>query len=1076
MRECGSCHTLSPATARFCSECGNPLESAPPAAPATRSRQPSSSLGAERRQITVMFCDLVGSTALSSRLDPEDLRDLLSAYHDCVTRIADRFLGFIAQYLGDGALVYFGYPEAHEDDAERAIRAGLALAEEILQVKVGSEPLQIRVGIATGVTVVGDLFGSGAMQERGAIGETPNIAARLQGIAEPGTVVIAHSTRQLVGELFEMRDLGPITLKGMPEPINTWQILGENAVASRFEALRRRGTRLIGRRKELALLVQKWREAQSGSGRVVLVSGEAGLGKSRLTATFDQKAAAAATVRFYCSPLHKASALYPVIRELERAAGFQRTDTDAEKWSKLETFLRPVGALDGDVQVLGEFLNLSRDVRPPQQDLTPQQRRGKVFGLVLRYVQFLALSKSVLIVWEDLHWIDPTSQELLSVLVQEVRDLPVMILATFRPEMEPPWDQPHVTFITVTRLNASENSALATQIARNKKLPPELLEQIIEKTDGIPLFIEEFTKAVLETGLLTETDEQYELAGPLPEVAVPSTLEASLMARLDRLGAAREVAQISAVIGRDFPFDLLSAVAALPPPQLTEALEHLLDAGLLLPQGEPPEASYTFKHALLQEAAYASMLKSRRRAVHSKTAAVLEASFSNYAETQPEVLALHHAKAGQTRRAVEYLITAAGRSLDRSAALEAKKHAQKGLDLLAELPPEQSNSRLRVTLQLARGRSLIVLKGEHAEETGAAFREAREQCQQEDDPESVFQILDGLCVHYFSRREIVPTISTSQELLALGERTGSRAITITGLRAFGSASFLLGDFPRARQAFESLLELYCPTEDASLAMRTRTDPRVTSLAFLSLTAAIEGKPRSADQLSAASIESARQSAHPPSLTFALRLTAFLRALVEDWSGVLKSADEVLVISEKHGFPVWTIEGRFFRSMALFYLDGDRDALDGMKAALDTLTAGQAKWPFFLGAIAAAEAATGDLCSADQMFEEARRIALERNERWYYAELLRRKAEVHKHLSNAPEESESYLTEAIRVARDQGANLWALRSALSLAQLWSNSGRLHEASQILTPVCEEFSGQPWFAELSQAKQLLASLTN
>jgi class 3 adenylate cyclase/tetratricopeptide (TPR) repeat protein len=996
-----------------------------------------------------MFCDIVGSTALSSRLDPEDLRELLAAYHACATEIIDQHHGYIAQYLGDGVLVYFGYPQAQEDDAERAVRAGLALIEALSRIRIAGEMLRIRIGIATGLSVVGDLFGSGAMQERGAIGETPNLAARLQGLAEPGTIVIGLSTRKLLGELFLLRDLGSVAVKGIDAPVCAWQVLGEAEVTSRFDALRPGRTRLVGRRSELKLLLRSWREASQGRGRVVLVSGEAGIGKSRLISTLCERVSPA--LRFFCSPSTVSTALHPVIRELERLADFHPIDSAETRWSKLATFVAPHAVSPDDLTVLGEALALPRrDANPPARALSAQERKDRLFSFLMRLFQRLLGTRGSLIVWEDLHWIDPTSREVLDRLVEGVKDLPVMMLATFRPDFNPEWQQGHVVSIALTRLTPQQNTSLAIQVAGHKGLPLELLEQIIDRTDGIPLFTEEFTKAILEAEVLHDVGDRYELKDALPAMAVPSTLEASLLARLDRLGPARDVAHISAVIGREFSYDVLARVAKVQTAQLRQGLGHLVEAGLIHEQ-MGPTGSYMFKHALVQEAAYHSILKKRRRVIHASVADVLEQHFPAIAETQPEVLAHHHRKAGNNRPALEYLITAARRSLNRSATIEAERHARQGLELLAETPEVDSEGRFEVALHLARGRSLIILKGEHAEQTGRAFRSAHERCSPGADPDVLFQVLDGLCAHYFSRRELELTVSTSHKLLDLGRRSESRRITITGLRALGSASFLMGSFQTARQAFESILSLYDPVGDGGLALQTRTDPKITSLAFLSLVDVIEGNHETALHHRSASIEAAEAIGHPPSLTFAFRLAAFLDALVEDWGALLSTADVIVAISQKHHFPVWGIEGQFFRSLALLELHREAEALSSMERALDELSAGQTVWPFFHGALAWAQGTMGNLSRAEELLAQAREVAVARGERWYCSELLRKHAEVRKRGSEDRGEAEHLLKEALHLSQVQGAALWQVRSSIDLARLWREQGRIQEAEALLWTV-------------------------
>ena len=555
-----------------------------------------------------MFADLVGSTALSARMDPEDLREIISAYQRCVTETVRRLGGFVAKYMGDGVLVYFGYPQAHEDDAERAVRAGLELIAAVSALKAPVS-LQTRVGIATGLVVVGDLIGSGEAQERGIVGETPNLAARLQSIAEPNTVVMAESTRTLLGNLFELEDLGAKDFKGIARPVRAWAALRASSVASRFEALHASGlTELVGREEELEILLRRWSKAKTGEGQVVLLSGEAGIGKSRLTAALLERLATEpyTRLRYFCSPQHTDSALYPIIGQMERAAGLAHEDTAQVKFDKLDALLAQTSTSKQDVSLFADMLSLPNDGRYPTLDLAPQQWRQKTMGALTAQMETSSRQNPVLMILEDAHWADPTTLEAFGRFVDKLRTLRVLLIVTFRPEFDPPWiGRPYVTALTLNRLAQRDIEALIDSVVGNKRIIASIRQDIIERTDGIPLFVEEMTKAVLEAE--SEGGAERTVASiPSPTLSVPASLQASLMARLDRLGPAKEVAQIGAAIGREFSYALLSAVATKPEPELASALDRLIGAGLLFRQGVLPHASYLFKHALVQDAAYGS--------------------------------------------------------------------------------------------------------------------------------------------------------------------------------------------------------------------------------------------------------------------------------------------------------------------------------------------------------------------------------------------------------------------------------------------------------------------------------------
>jgi class 3 adenylate cyclase len=650
-----------------------------------------------------MFSDLVGSTALSARMDPEDLREIISAYQKCVAGTVRHLGGFIAKYMGDGVLVYFGYPQAHEDDAERAVRAGLELIAAVMALKTRA-PLQTRVGIATGLVVVGELIGSGEAQERGIIGETPNLAARLQGIAEPNVVVIAESTRKLLGNLFELQDLGAQDLKGIAGPAHAWAALRPSAVESRFEALHGIGlTALVGREEELELLLRRWSKAKTNEGQVVLLSGEAGIGKSRLTASLMERLVSEphTRLRYFCSPQHTDSAFYPIISQMERAAALAHDDSAQVKLAKLDALLVQTSASKHDAALFAEMLSLPNDGRYPAIELTAEQRRKRTLEALVSQVEALTQKSPVLMIFEDAHWTDPTSLEVLGLIVDRLRSLRVLLLVTFRPEFDAPWvGRPYVTSLTLNRLVHSDISAMIDRVVGNNPLPANIRQDIIERTDGIPLFVEEMTKAVLETA--SERDaQQIAAAVPSSALTVPASLHASLMARLDRLGSAKEVAQIGAAIGREFSHALFAAVVRKPEAELGSALDRLMAAGLLFRQGVPPHATYLFKHALVQDAAYGTLLREPRRALHARIAETIEGQFAEIAESQPELLARHCTEAGLIEKAASLWGRAGHRSLERSALVEAINQFTRALAQIATLPPTPALRREEIKLQVA---------------------------------------------------------------------------------------------------------------------------------------------------------------------------------------------------------------------------------------------------------------------------------------------------------------------------------------------------------------------------------------
>ena len=725
---------------------------AQPAASATSAPISPPTSEAERRQLTVMFCDLVGSTALSARLDPEDLREVIGAYHRCCADLITEAGGFVAKYMGDGVLAYFGYPQAHEHDAEHAVQAGLALVEAAPKLTTAAGvPLQVRVGIATGLVVVGDLIGAGAAQEQAVVGETPNLAARLQALAEPGAVVIADGTRRLLGNLFELKDLGASDLKGIAGPARAWAALRARSVESRFDALHPTGlTALVGREEESELLLRRWSRAKTGEGQVVLLSGEAGIGKSRLTAALLERLAAEphTRLRYFCSPQRTDSAFHPIIGQIERAAGLAYDDKPQAKLDKLDAVLAQTSTSPEDAALFAEMLSLPNDGRYPALELTPEQRRQRTLEALMSQLAGLARRQPVLMIFEDLHWIDPTSLEVLGRIVDRIKTLPALLIVTFRPEFNAPWvGQPHVTSLTLNRLGEREAAAIIARLVGNKALPADVMAEIVERTDGIPLFVEEMTKAVLEAE--SEGAARRTVAAvPSPALAVPASLHASLMARLDRLGPAKEVAQIGSAIGREFSHALLASVARKPEAELGSALDRLVQAGLLSRQGVPPQASYLFKHALVQDAAYGTLLREPRRALHARIAETLESRFAEIAESQPEILAHHCTEAGLIEKAAGLWGKAGQRSLARSALVEAAAQFTRALDQIATLPGTAALRREQIKLQVALITPLMHVKGYAAAETKAAAEQARSLIEQAEalgeppeDPLLLFSVL-----------------------------------------------------------------------------------------------------------------------------------------------------------------------------------------------------------------------------------------------------------------------------------------------------------------------------------------------
>jgi class 3 adenylate cyclase len=888
----------------------------PAAVVTTASRETSPRVDAERRQLTVMFCDLVGSTELSTRLDPEDLREVIGAYHGAVGEIVSWFGGFVSRYMGDGVLIYFGYPQAHEDDAERAVRAGLSALDAVGRLDIKSVKLQTRVGIATGLVVVGDLIGAGSAQEQSVVGETPNLAARLQTLAEPDTVVIAAGTRRLVGDLFEYRDLGAVQIKGITAPVPAWQVLRPSLVASRFEALRGSAmTRLVGRDEEIDLLLRRWAHAKAGHGQIVLISGEPGLGKSRLTTALEERLQAEPhlRLRYFCSPYHQDSALFPFVDQLSRAAGFARDDSPATKIEKLEALLALAAPPDEDVAFAADLLSLPASERHPLPNLSPQRKKERTLEALIRQLEGRALQHPVVMVFEDAHWIDPTSRELLDLIVERARSLPVLLLVTFRPEFQPPWTgQPQLSVVALNRLDRRNGTALVGQVAGGKMLPDEVVAQIVDRTDGVPLFVEELTKSVLESGLLREEADRYVLDRALPPFAIPPSLHDSLMARLDRLASVRLVAQIGAAIGREFPYALLRAVSRLPEDELQASLARLVASELVSGRGTPPEAVYAFKHALVQDAAHASLLRSSRQQLHAQIAEALEIQFPEMMENQPELFAQHYAEAGLAEKSVACWGMAGQRSAARSAMVEAAAQLQRGLDQLALLPDTSERKRQELEFWSALGAVLLAVKGQAAPETGDAFARAQELWEKLGSPTEFLQVPYGQSRYHAVRGKLDLARKLDQDLLRLSGQRNDSAGLVLGHMSFGRTLMYAGRFGPSRSHLEAALTLHDPIAHGSLIHQIGNYPQVVAQASLGIVLFCLGFPDRAMERSKAAIAIARQRCHSTALAVSLSDSTLQLSLVGDNAALDDRADQLIAVATEHGFPLWGAQGTIYR--------------------------------------------------------------------------------------------------------------------------------------------------------------------
>ena len=1064
------------------------LAGAVPVSPQPALIEPKAQDGAERRQVTVMFSDLVGSTALSARMDPEDLREVISAYQKSVAETVQRFGGFVAKYMGDGILIYFGYPQAHEDDAERAVRAGLELIGAVSGIE-SNAPMQTRVGIATGVVVVGDLIGSGEAQERGIVGETPNLAARLQGIAEPNMVVIADGTRKLLGNLFELQDLGLKDLKGIAGPAQAWAALRTSSAEGRFEALHATDlTALVGREEELELLLRRWSMAKTGEGQVVLLSGEAGIGKSRLTAALLERLATEphARLRYFCSPQHTDSAFYPIISRMARAAGLVHDDAPQAKLDKLDAVLAQTSTSKQDATLFAEMLSLPNDGRYPALELTPQQRRQKTLEALTEQLAGLASQHPVLMIFEDLHWIDPTSVEALNRAVGRIKTLPALLIVTFRPEFNAPWlGQSRVTSLTLTRLGEVEAAAIIARLAGNRALPADVMAEIVERTDGIPLFVEEMTKSVLEAESEGEA-RRTAAAVPSPARAVPASLHASLMARLDRLGPAKEVAQIGAAIGREFSHSILAAVVSEPEAQLLPALERVTAAGLLLRQGVPPHATYLFKHALIQDAAYGTLLRGPRRALHARIVETIESQFAEIANNQPELLARHCTEAGLIEKAAGLWGKAGQRSLERSALVEAAEQLTRALAQIKTLPATPALRREAIKLQVAFATVLFHVKGYAAPETIAAFERADAMIEQSEAlgerPEGEdallrFSVLYGQWTGNHSAGNLAKALEVAKHFLVVAERQRLSAPLLMAHRVMGATLCLSGKFGAARRHLDQAVALYRPEEHRPLATRFGQDIGVAALGYRAYALYRLGYPESALRDAEEALKSARELSQTGTLAVALLFASTVNFLCGKFGEAEDRAQELFALSEKYGLIAWKVHAEVCCGWVLAVTERGDEAVKMISSALSGLAATRTTLfaQFSLVLLARVHAACGRIAEAQSAISQALESVNKTNQRWDEAETLRSAGEIARQgpSSDAPK-AETYLDRALEVARQQQAKSWELRASISLARLWRAQGRRDEARELLAPIFGWFTEGFDMPDLIEAKTLLEEL--
>jgi class 3 adenylate cyclase/predicted ATPase len=1045
-------------------------------------RDQSRLTAAERRHLTVMVCDLVGSTAISARLDPEDMCAVIDAYHAACARITLSYEGFVADFRGDGILAYFGYPTAHEDDAERTVRAGLDIIAALAKLETRAvEPLAVRIGIATGLVVVGDRNGKDGLREHALVGDAPNIAARIQVLAEPGMIVLAGTTRRLLGDIFQLRDLGRHEVKGISEPVAAWAVEGVSTFDSRFEAIHMAGlTDFIGRQAELNFLLARQRLAWKGEGQIALVSGEPGIGKSRLAAALGEHVCDEphTRLRFQCSPQHINSPLRPFITQLERAAQLKVDDSVEQRLDKLEAVLG-LGAsqLQEVAPLFATLLSIPYGERYPPLALSPAQQRRRIFAALLDQFESCAGRQPVLLIFEDAHWADATSLELLDLTIERLRRLPVLALLTFRPEFEPPWiGLPNVSTLSLGRLDRDNVESIVARVTCGRALPAEVVKQIVAKTDGNPLFVEELTKAVLESGILVERREGNRFEERLPPLAIPATLQDSLMARLDRLAPVRGIAQIAAAIGREFSYPLIRAVVGGAENTLRQALNQLEQAELVFRRGELPEAVYSFKHALLQDAAYESLLKTARQGLHSRIAHALEEKFPDIAGSEPEVVAHHFTEAGLLDRASDYWLKAGNLALSRSANAEAVKHLRTGIELTLAQAPSPERVRKELDFYLALGPATTATEGDAAPETLRVFSHARELLGDGGSLKEQMTVLWGTYLAHNIRAEHVAAGEIARQCLALATRHDHPGALALGNRFMGQTLSFMGAFVDARRHLERTIAL-CAANPQTITdyRRFGTDDQVMALVFLASALLLLGYPEQSAAATGQALSRARAMGLPYTTANALSHVALLGTIGCDRDVAAAHADELLALSVEHGFTWPEHRARFFQGALLAQSGEPQQGIELMRKAIaaDEVNSARNRRTLYLGHLAAAQASVGQPEIGLDLLHEAIQTAETTNERFFEAELHRLRGETLLALGNKAE-AEIALNRALAIAAQQQARWWELRAATSLARHWQREGRFADAHAVLQPVCGWFSEGFGMPDLDNAKAFVETL--
>lgn len=1090
--QCANCGAENAARVKFCSECGTPMGILCPHCAHRNSRDAKECVGcgrsllsaapkAERRHLTVLFADIAGSTTLAERLDPEDLRELYARYQLVCTQALQRYEGHLAQYLGDGVLAYFGYPAAHEDDAARGVRAALDILAGIAAMATGESRMQVRIGIHTGLVVVGDI-GAGIRREQLALGETPNIAARLQSEAQPDSIVISEATRELLAGQFVLEDLGPRTLKGLSRPMQVFRVIGNTRAPSRFHAMTSAHglTAFVGRCRELGRIRQAWQLTAEGHGCTLLLRGPAGIGKSRLLEAAEEVASSIATTVFeaQCSPYQLNSPLFPILEMIERRAGIEEGMAVAGKLDRLEEFAAGRGVpLDEAVSALAGLFSIPTQGRYSEIEMPPPKRLQWMIGVLANLLLHSVDGAPVLLLVEDLHWADPSTLDLLAEIVQRQEDLPIMMVCTTRPEFSATWlNHPRCTEILVEALPPEDTRTLVARVVGPKPLPLPLFEEVVSRTAGIPLFVEAVTRTIIDAGILRELDDRYELTGPVPPGLIPATVQDSLMGRIDRLGSDRVIAQLAATIGRESSFELLQDVLGKPTESLAAALIRLVELEIVLENGVPPSSTYTFRHALIQDAAYESLLRTTRQEFHGKIAEALVNRFPDMAETKPELLARHYEGAGRSTEAIAGWMKAGQKAQEHSALRECSAYLQKAIALLETLPEDDPN-RLgpEMEAQLALSTALMSTIGWGSREAETACIRARDLCEKLGNTKGLLGALWGLWTVYLLHGTIGPSFDAATRVLALASASGDPALQIAARQGIGYSTYFLGLFPQAREHALEALALYHPQRDRDLVTSFQIPMSFACGNFLMMSLWFMGYPEQAEKARIHAWAIIEALNIPACTVYALACAMMIHYARRDRETIEQSSERLCQMATEGGYLLWAAQGRIYRGWVLA-MKGDAEAgIAEMNAGLESyrMTGSNLMTPQFCLMMAEAQLRAGRPGDALAALSRGLRYAAESQEHVHEPELHRLRGEIMM-AQGAGAAAESSLRRAIECAQEQNAKMLELRAALVLAKLRQKQGRDAEAAALLQPLEAWFEERRDVPEFDEARALLRSL--